>query len=302
MGGLVLAALARVGLVRAASVALVPVVLVEARSDATISTELACSSSPTPALFGADSGGCSRSSVTSSPTRNFSLHRRSWRNLPDRRASRASSDIATGSRVCSSGSDHSTSVQGEGRRNFAPGINALRAAGKQVDCQLGARDLEYFVASSHVGDCAPGLDLAVDGLAANVMFFGGALEELGVKVVAERRGAFKVSAGAVHPLRDERCAGARAGGVLDTVYGNASSTGLLWASRRARADVERLISEGTCTATEAQARSFVDEVIYPDEVDAYLGEDLSGPTDSLLAGLRRSILRPRGGRRVPRWR
>ncbi|MCB9653096.1 MAG: signal peptide peptidase SppA [Deltaproteobacteria bacterium] len=254
--------------------------------DATISTELAYFSSPTPALFEPTQVAVLDLEGDLEPDASFSLTEQTFVAGTYGSAPLLLERLRTSHRVAGVFVRiGSLDIGWAKAEELRAGINALRAAGKRVDCQLGAaRDLEYFVASSCTSVIVPpGLDLAVDGLAANVMFFGGALEELGVKVVAERRGAFK---SAPEQFTRSEMSDAQAlalGAYLDTVY-ETLVDGIVRGRRVARADVERLISEGTCTATEAQARSLVDEVIYPDEVDAYLAKTYRGRPIRFLRG------------------
>jgi protease-4 len=163
-------------------------------------------------------------------------------------------------------------------------ILALRATGRRADCYLtGSTDIAYFVATAcETIAVAPPMNLQVDGVAAEVMYFGEGLESLGIDVDVVRRGAYKNSPDAF--TRSGMSAEQREAlsGYLDTVYG-----GIVGAIARSRTiepkEVEALVDVGTLTATEALDRRLVDHILYPDEIDGHL-EKLYGTSISPAFG------------------
>lgn len=150
-------------------------------------------------------------------------------------------------------------------------LKLLRAQGKRVDCALdAASDIEYFVATACDGIfLSPPQTLAVDGLAANTIFFGAGLQRIGVKAEAVRREEYKTAVDSF--TRSSMSAPHRAmlGAYLDDVYG-AVAGAVVEGRGLTRAQVEQAISRGTRTASEALAARWVDEVLYPDEVEGHL--------------------------------
>lgn len=156
-------------------------------------------------------------------------------------------------------------------------LQAIRKTGRRVDCQLlGSGDLAMFVASvcSSV-IVTPPQTIEMNGLAADVLFFGQALDELGVKVDVVKHGAYKNSpdqftrSGMSGPHREALSA------YLDTVFGelvDAIATG----RGIERDEVLRLIDRGTFTSSEAVDLKLVDQRLYPDEVEDKVREHYEG--------------------------
>lgn len=151
------------------------------------------------------------------------------------------------------------------------GILAIRAAGKRVDCELGASsDLEYFVATACSNILlSPAMTLDVNGVAANVLFFGGALERLGVDVDVVQRGRYKSTPEALSRTSMSEAQREALGAYLDQVYGSLVR-GIESGRRLEASAVEAVLARGSVTATEAVSLGLADKVLYPDEVDPYI--------------------------------
>jgi protease-4 len=150
-------------------------------------------------------------------------------------------------------------------------ILALRAADRRVDCELtGSSDLDYFVASACTTIIvAPAMTIELNGVAANVLFFGDALEKVGVKVDYVARGKYKSApeqftrTGMSDPQRESLNA------YLDRVYDSLVSA-IADGRKLERSKVEEIIARGSVTASEAVSLKLVDKLIYPEELDDHM--------------------------------
>jgi protease-4 len=157
------------------------------------------------------------------------------------------------------------------------GILSLRAAGKKVAVLLtAAGDAEYYVASA--ADrvwTTRGAPLLVNGLSANVLFFGGTLRNVGVEFEAVRIGAYKT---APNQLTSEEASEEQkevTSSLLDSVFGGyvaevSASRRLDPAAFRAALDV------GVLPASLAQEMGLVDEIVYPDQLEEAAGRLTNG--------------------------
>jgi protease IV len=150
-------------------------------------------------------------------------------------------------------------------------ILAFRSGGRRVDCELtGGGDLEYFLASACSSIIiAPAMNIDINGVAANVLFFADALDKLGIKVEAVARGRYKsapeqFTRSGMSPSQREAL-----DAYLDRVYATMVE-GVSSSRKIDRAEVERLLAHGTMTATEAVAAKLVDSVLYPDQIDPHI--------------------------------
>ncbi len=164
------------------------------------------------------------------------------------------------------------------------GIEAIHKAGRRVDCYLtGSNDVSYFVAAAcDTIAVAPPMNLNVNGVAAEVLYFGDGLKKLGVTVEVVKREKYKSApdqftrSGMSVEQRESL------GAYLDAIY--QTLVAAIAAGRKIPAEeVMATIDVGTLTATEALARKMVDASIYPDELDAYV-EKLYGRSVSFLQG------------------
>lgn len=155
---------------------------------------------------------------------------------------------------------------------------AVRSGGRRVDCELTASgDLEYFLASACSSIIiAPAMNIDINGVAANVLFFADALEKIGLKVEAVARGRYKSApeqftrAGMSDAQREAMDL------YLEKIYATIVD-GISSSRKIERAEVERLLARGTLTATEAVAAKLVDSVLYPDQVDPHIDEVYGRP-------------------------
>ncbi|HEV8713484.1 MAG TPA: signal peptide peptidase SppA [Candidatus Binatia bacterium] len=148
---------------------------------------------------------------------------------------------------------------------------ALRQAGKQVWVYLVEGDThEYYLASA--ADkvmLAPAGHLAVTGLAAEALFFKGALDKLGVQAQVQQAGQYKTAG---EPFTRQSMSGPHRemlDGLLDDLYDQVVSD-IAGARNKSKAEVQKLIDQGLFLAREALAAGLVDHVAYEDEVPALL--------------------------------
>ena len=151
------------------------------------------------------------------------------------------------------------------------GIEMIRAAGKPVVCFVDLpSDREYYLASACdriVG--LPASVLAVDGVAANLLFLNEGLGKLGVEVEAVKREDHKTAPNlftesAPTPEQEETVAS-----ILDETY-DALVDGIARGRDTPRSRVVGMIDRGTVTATEAVAQGWLDATLYPDQVEDWV--------------------------------
>lgn len=150
-------------------------------------------------------------------------------------------------------------------------IRALRAAGRPVDCLLlAAGDLPYYVASACRSVAAlPALQLRVNGVDAELLFFGDTLKRVGVKVEVARRGAYKSAPEALTEAGMSPAQAEALGAYLDVVQ-DKLQRGIAKSRGMSPAEVRAAMGQGILTSTAAKARGLVDAVLYPDEVEGAL--------------------------------
>jgi len=152
---------------------------------------------------------------------------------------------------------------------------ALRQAGKHVCLFLPeASTREYYVASAADSIVlAPASHLAVTGLAAEAMFFKGALDKLGIRAQVSQAGQYKAAG---EPFTREAMSGPHRemlDSLLDDLYGQIIE-GIAETRQKDKEEVRRLIDQGLFLAREAQAAGLVDYVAYEDELSHILEEKL----------------------------
>jgi protease-4 len=157
------------------------------------------------------------------------------------------------------------------------GIGIIKKAGRRVDCYLtGSNDVSYFVASAcDTIAVAPPMNLSVNGVAAEVLFFADGLQELGVRVEVVKRESYKnapdqFTRSGMSPEQRESL-----GEYLDAVY-EALVSAIAEGRKLPREEVTALIDAGTVTATEAMAKKMVDTILYPDQLDDHLEKIYQG--------------------------
>lgn len=178
------------------------------------------------------------------------------------------------------------------RRSLA----AFIATGRRIDCQLGVADVKtYWLASvcTSVILPPPG-SIEARGVGTTSLYLGEALSQLGVEVEVARRGAYKNAPDAftragMSPEEQEAMLAYEDAIYTQLIDGVASGRKL------ERAEVERLYTQGTMTASVALGQKLVDAVLYPDQIEDYLRREL-GPQLRFVDP--KSALMPRR----PTWR
>jgi len=157
--------------------------------------------------------------------------------------------------------------------NIRDAILALRHQGKFAlaygesygDLSGGTRP--YYLASA----CdevwlQPGGSLALTGIAAEIPFFRGALDKLGIVPVFDRRGQFKTAAAQYTDTGLEDTDRAAYTGLVGSLY--ATLTSAIGGSRNLTQDqIDALVNNGPYTADEAQNNHLVDHLGYWDEIE-----------------------------------
>ncbi len=152
-------------------------------------------------------------------------------------------------------------------------IARLRAGGKRVVAHLSSPGLREYYAACAADSivCDESGSLGLTGIAAEAMFFGGALAKAGVRAEAEYRGAYKSFAETF--TRDDMSPAHREAldAILDAVAGEAKRA--IAAGRGVdEARAEEIMTGGPYTASGAAAAKIIDAARYLDEVPAWLGE------------------------------
>ncbi len=161
------------------------------------------------------------------------------------------------------------------RRSLA----AVRQAGKQVWVYLAEGGMrEYYLASA--ADTilvAPAGHLMITGIAAETMFFKGALDKLGIAAQVHRAGQYKSAA---EPFTRESLSPANRemlDSLLDDLYGQIVDD-IAVARQKSKSDVQAIIDHGLFLPREALTAGLVDHVGYEDEVESLL-EAKIGPVE-----------------------
>ncbi|MGE0681980.1 MAG: signal peptide peptidase SppA [Candidatus Binatia bacterium] len=154
-------------------------------------------------------------------------------------------------------------------------LQALRQAGKHVCVFLPeASTREYYLASAaDTVVLAPAGHLAITGLAAETMFFKGALDKLGIQAQVSQAGQYK-SAG--EPFTRESMSVPHRemlDSLLDDLYGQIVD-GIATARRQEKENIRRLIDQGLFIAREALAEKLIDHIGYEDELPHLLEKQL----------------------------
>lgn len=179
-------------------------------------------------------------------------------------------------------------------------LAALRQAGKQVWVYVTESNTrEYYLAS--IADAivlAPTGHLAVTGLAAETVFFKGALDKLGIEAQVHQAGLYKTAG---EPFTRESMSEPHRemlNSLLDDLYSQIVD-GIASARQKSKTAVQKLIDQGLFLAREASEVGLVDHIGYEDEVPALL-EATIGPVQMIevvpyrrrrLRAIRRQVLR-----------
>ena len=148
---------------------------------------------------------------------------------------------------------------------------SLRQAGKQVWVYLaeGGMRAYYLASAADTIVMAPAGHLAVTGLAAEAMFFKGALDKLGIEAQVTQAGQYKAAG---EPFTRESMSPAHRemmNTLLDDLYDQLVGD-IAHDRRKTKAAVRRLIDQGLFLAREAMSEGLVDHIGYEDELPALL--------------------------------
>ncbi len=165
-------------------------------------------------------------------------------------------------------------------QNLRRSIQALRHAGKYVLVYLaeGGTQEYYLASAANAVAMAPAGHLTVTGLAAETMFFKGALDKLGIKAQVTQAGQYK-SAGEPftrtslsEPHREMM------NGLLDDLYDQIVE-GVATNRNTDKATVRDLIDQGLFLPHEAQEAGLIDHIGYEDDIPHWLAHREQGPTE-----------------------
>ncbi len=168
-------------------------------------------------------------------------------------------------------------------QNLRRSIQALRYAGKYVLVYLaeGGTQEYYLASAANAVAMAPAGHLTITGLAAETMFFKGALDKLGIEAQVSQAGQYK-SAGEPftrtslsEPHREMM------NSLLDDLYDQIVE-GVAATRNTDTATVRELIDQGLFLPHEAQEAGLIDYIGYEDDIPHWL-EDRGGQADGVNA-------------------
>ena len=174
-------------------------------------------------------------------------------------------------------------------------LAALRERKPVLAYLVGGGTKEYWLATAATAVGAPpGSTLDVSGLSSSRLFLRDALARLGVSFEVVARGGYK---SAPEPLvRTSSSPEARemTNAILDDVFGRFVAD-VAAARRLAPERVRSLVDQGLLSSPDAKAAGLVDELLWPDELEAWAGR-LAGRRVRLTNGYR-----PEPERHAQRW-
>lgn len=167
-------------------------------------------------------------------------------------------------------------------------IARLRKAGKPVYAELtSATTAQYLVAAA----CdqvvvSPPAYLMIPGVRAEMMFFRGLLDKLGIRVQVLQMGKYK-SAGEPFTER-ELTPAARENyeALVDDAY-DALLDDIAKDRKLERSRVKSLVDQGLFTAKAAEEADLVDEILYPDELVSKIRDKFEGESLEVVEGYRK---------------
>lgn len=156
-------------------------------------------------------------------------------------------------------------------------ISTLTKTGRRADCFLtGGEDLEYFIASACTEIIvAPPSFVRLDGLASTRLYFGEALGRIGVRFEVERIGPFKNAPDTFTRSDMSEEERGRLSAWLDAVE-HTLVRGIAEGRQLSEDEARATLDEGVFTASAAKHRRLVDNVLYPDEIQAHLNGHYDG--------------------------
>lgn len=156
-------------------------------------------------------------------------------------------------------------------------LNNFRKSGKKVIAFVSSPgNSEYYLATAaDTICCAPNTMLELSGLAAEVYFFKGALDKIGVKVESVSKGKYKSFN---EPLTRNRMSDEYRENLVALLSDlNAQYVDAIAADRNIpREKIDRQFAKGGMIPDEAQREGFVDAVAYPDDVENSLVRGYDG--------------------------
>lgn len=170
-------------------------------------------------------------------------------------------------------------------------IGRLRAAGKPVYAELTSADTSQYLLASACDQIVmpPSGMLILPGVRAEVTFFKGLLDKLGVRFDVLQMGKFKGAAepltrtGMSQPLRESLEA------LVDDAYEDLAAT--IAADRRMEDyRVKTLLDEGLFTAAAAKKAGLIDRVAYADQFHDSLRKSLKADEIKLIAGYKKKTV------------
>lgn len=173
-------------------------------------------------------------------------------------------------------------------QEIAAEVEALRRAGKKTLAFADAYTTDEYALAAACDRilCSPGGTVELVGLAAEVYFYKDLFDRLGVEADLIRVGEYK---SAVEPFtRTSLSPEARRmlEGLLDGLYSQLVDV-IAKGRRRRVEEVRTWLDGGPFTAEEALQAGLLDDLLYPDELEAYLGRFLEEKVDLVPAWERR---------------
>ena len=156
-------------------------------------------------------------------------------------------------------------------QNLRRSVQALRQAGKYVFVYLaeGGTQEYYLASAANAVAMAPAGHLAVTGLAAETMFFKGALDKLGIEAQVSQAGQYKSAgepftrASLSEPHREMM------NSLLDDLYDQIVE-GVALTRDIDKATVRELIDQGLFLSHEARETGLIDHIGYEDDIPQWL--------------------------------
>lgn len=146
-------------------------------------------------------------------------------------------------------------------------VGRIRKAGKPVYAELIDADSRAYLLAGAC-DCiymAPGGSLMIPGVRAEMTFYKGLLDKLGIEFCILQMGKYKSAGEAFTRSEPSPAAREEMTGIVDDLYQNLVAT-IAKDRKLDEAQVRKLIDEGLFTATAAKKAHLVDEVGYGDEI------------------------------------